>query len=139
MIGSFWNNLASDTPIIISSADTLAHLTSIEVQSVYNQGELIGILIDLINKVINPGAGKKITVFYAFSNKKNRTAAQLFYAGASQDLTLDDLAPGNVRGYSLPINYQGGHYLYIWFTADTFTNGTAQLEVDMTVLAKTMK
>lgn len=138
MIGNFWNNIGNGTQILIASGDTLAHLQVIDLQTVYNRGELVGLAIDLLTKVASPGSGKKVTVFYAFSTKGNRTAAELYYAAASQDLTLDSGGAGTSRGYTLPINYQAGRYLYFWFTADAFTDPTAQLEADITALAKTM-
>jgi hypothetical protein len=137
MISTFWNNVARGQQLLILSGDTLAKQQVINLKDVRNRGELVGILLETMNKVASPGSAKTLTVFYAFSNKENRTPEQLTPAAGSQVLNLEDAAAGTIRSYSLPINYQGGDYLHIWFTASTFTTPTAQLELDLSVLAKT--
>lgn len=139
MIGTFWNNIARNEQILISSGDTLAKHLVIDLRTVYNRGELVGILLETLTKVATPGASKTLTVYYAFSNKDNRSPTELSLAAASQELNLADAAAGTIRSYSIyPLVYQGGQYLHIWFTASTFATPTAQLELDLSVLARTM-
>lgn len=137
MISTFWNNVARSEQLLISSGDTLAKHQAINLKNVRNRGELVGILLETMNKVATPGSSKTLTVYYAFSNKENRTPTELATGAASQALDLADAAAGTIRSYSLPISYQGGDYLHIWFTASTFSTPTAQLELDLSVLAKT--
>lgn len=137
MISTLWNNIARGEQLLISSGDTLAKHQVINLKDVRNRGELVGILLETLTKVATPGSSKTLTVFYAFSNKANRTPAELYYAQASQALDLADAAAGTIRSYSLPIAYQGGDYLHIWFTASTFAGPTVQIELDLSVLAKT--
>lgn len=138
MIGNLWNNIAQGTRILIASADSGAHLQCVDTRIVYNRGELIGMILGLLTKVANPGTGKTATLNYAFSNKTGRTVAELQYSKAQQVLTLADAVAGTYREYAVQFLYQGGQYLYFWFDADAFTDPTAQLEVDATILAKTM-
>lgn len=140
MIGTLWNNLAPavNQQILISSADALAKLQVIDTQIVYNRGEMVGIQLGITNKILTPGSGKNLRVYYAFSTRQFNTVAQMATAASFFDCALTDAADGNLQVYSLPLNYQGARYLYIWFTADTFTNPTAQLELDLSVMAKNM-
>lgn len=140
MIGTLWNNLADavSRQILISSADTLANKQVIDCQIVYNRGEMVGIQLAVTNKVLTPGAGKNLRVYYAFSNYQYRTVAQMLTASTYYDCPLTDAADGNVQEYALPINYQGARYLYVWFTAEAFTNPTAKLELELAVQAKNM-
>ena len=140
MIGTFWNNIRTPVPgvqIILGSGQTQVKQQTIDLQTVYNRGELVGILIETLNKIAAPGASKDLTVYYAFSNNENRVPDELATAAASQACTLANVA-GARRTYSLPISYQGGRYLHIWFTTVAFTDVSAQVELDVSVLAKTM-
>ncbi len=142
MISSFWTNIAPPedaTQILIASNQTQVNHQVIDLNTVFNRGELVGLLIETLTKVIAPGAADLgISVFYAFSMRSDRTPAQLATGAAEYEMTLDAGGVGTLRSYSLPIVYQGGQFLHIWFTSDTFTNGTSQQEVVINVLAKTM-
>lgn len=139
MISTFWNNLSQSpgVQILIGSNQSQVQQQTIDLNSVYNRGELVGLLLEVLTKVAAPGASKNLTVYYAFSNFQNRVPTELATAAANQACELANSA--NVRRtYSLPIVYQGGRYLHIWFTTDAFTDPTAQVELDLSVLAKTM-
>ena len=140
MISTFWNNVARNEQLLISSGDTDAKHQVINLKNVRNRGELVGILLETMNKVATPGASKTLTLYYAFSNKENRVPAEFDSTNgyASVALNLPNAAAETIMSYSLPINYQGGDYLHIWFTASTFATPTAQLELDLSVLAKTL-
>jgi hypothetical protein len=141
MISILWNNISTPKPgvqILIGSNQVQVKQQTIDLNTVFNRGELVGILIETINKVASPGAAKNITTFYAFSNYENRVPAELATAAGSQVMELPNSAAGTRRTYSLPIVYQGGRYLHIWFTSDTFTDASAQAEIDLSVMAKTM-
>ncbi len=142
MISSFWTNIAPPedaAQILIASAQTQVKQQVIDLNKVFNRGELVGILIETLTKVAAPGAADlAISVFYAFSMRSDRTPAQLATAAAEYEMLLDAGGVGTLRSYSLPIVYQGARYLHIWFTSDTFTNGTSQQELVINVLAKTM-
>lgn len=137
MISSFWNNIANGTQILVGSGESAAHLQRIDLNSVYNRGELVGLLLETVTKVANPGAGHTLSVFYAFSDSPNRIPEQ-FPTPGQLDCAVANAGVGTVRSYGQPIVYQGGRYLYIWFTASTFGDTSAKLELDLRVLAKTM-
>ena len=137
MISTLWNNIAANEQILIGSNQSLVKHRAINLKTVRNRGELVGILLEITTKVASPGSSQTLDVYYAFSNKENRTPAELYYAQANQQLELADVAAGTIRAYSLPINYQGGDYLHIWFTSSAFGDASAQLELDLSVLAKT--
>lgn len=137
MISTFWNNIAQGTQILIGSNQTQVKQQTIDLNTVYNRGELVGILLEVLTKVAAPGSPKNLTVYYAFSNYENRVPAELDTAAANQACVLAN-SSGVRRTYSLPVSYQGGRYLHIWFTTDSFTNASAQVELDLSVLAKTM-
>ncbi len=144
MISSFWNNIHTpnnDTglgaQILISASQTQVNQQTVDLNTVQNRGELVGLLIESLTKVAAPGSSQVISVFYAFTNKPGRTPAQLATAAAQYDMPLDTGAAGTLRTYNLPIVYQGGRYLSFWFTSTAFTGGSQQ-ELDVTVLAKTM-
>ncbi len=141
MISAFWNNIRTPSPgvqILIGSNQVQVKQQAIDLNTVFNRGELVGILIETVNKVAAPGVSKNVNVFYAFSNYENRVPAELATAAAEYAMALANSGAGTRRTYSLPIIYQGGRYLHIWFTSDTFTDGSAQVEIDLSVLAKTM-
>lgn len=140
MIGTLWSNLSRliNRKIVVGSNQSLVEQITVDLQTVLNRGELVGIFLETLNKVAAPGAAKDLTVYYAFSQYANRVPAELATAAASQACTLDNSATAR-RDYSLPINYQGGRYLHIWFSAPAFTDPTAQVELDVQVLAKTME
>lgn len=142
MIGTIWSNIHTPKPgvqILIGSAETQVDQQVIDLNTVFNRGELTGLLIELVTKVAAPGTDKNLTVFYAFSDYADRTPEQLATAaGDGYVMALDAGGVGTRRTYAAPIIYQGGRYLHIWFTADTFTDVTSQQEVDLRVLAKTM-
>lgn len=137
MIGTLWNNIAQRIQILINSGDQSSQHQAVEASTVYNRGELVGILLETLTKNAAPGSAKNLRVYYAFANRDNISPAELLTAAAYQDCALDTGGDGTRRVYALPINYQGGHWLHIWFTADTFTNASCQLELSLTVLAKT--
>jgi hypothetical protein len=141
MIGTIWSNIHTPKPgvqILVGSAETQVDQQVIDLNTVFNRGELVGLLIELVTKVAAPGTDKNLTVFYAFSDYADRTPAQLATAaGDGYPMPLDTGGVNTRRSYSAPIIYQGGRYLHIWFTADTFDGGSQQ-EVDLRVLAKTM-
>ncbi len=110
----------------------------IDLNTVFNRGELVGLLIETVTKVAAPGTAQVISVFYAFANRTDRTPAQLATAAAQYDLALDTGGVDTRCVYNLPIVYQGGRYLHVWFTSTAFTDPTSQQEIDLTVLAKTM-
>lgn len=141
MISTLWNNLFTPKPgvqILIGSGQTQVKQQTIDLNTVFNRGELVGLLIESVTKVAAPGTAKTVSVFYAFSNYENRVPAELATAAASYDMTLDTGGENTRRTYSLPIVYQGGRYLHIWFTSVAFTDPTSQQEIDLSVLAKTM-
>lgn len=138
MISTYWNNLQKKVQILIGSNQSLVKQQTIDLNTVYNRGELVGILLETVNKVAAPGVSKDLTVYYAFSNYENRTPAELATAAASQACTLPNSAAETRRTYGLPISYQGGRYLHIWFSTAAFTDASAQVELDLSVLAKTM-
>ncbi len=138
MISSFWNNIAQGVQILISSGDTSAKHQAINLRDVLNRGDLVGIILETITKTAAPGSSKNLRVYYAFSMYENRSPTELATGAAYQDCALDTGGAGTRRSYSLPINYMGGDWLHIWFTADTFSAPTSQLELDLTVLAKTL-
>src|SRR5262245_58429529 len=132
MISSFWNNIAQSDPMIVTSGMTDGLHRAIHLRNVLNRGDLQGLIIETLTKVAAPGASKNLRVYYAFSMKENRDPAQLLTAATYQDLALDSGGVGTRRSYSLPINYMGGDYLHIWFTADAFSPITSQQELDVT-------
>ncbi len=139
MISTLWNNLRTPSPgvqILIGSGQTQVKQQTINLKNVRNRGDLAGLLIESLTKVSAPGSSKTISVFYAFSNNANRVPAELATAAAQFDMALDTGGAGTIRVYSLPISYQGGDYLHIWFTSVAFTDPTSQQEIDLTVLAK---
>lgn len=140
MIGTLWSNLSRpiNRKIVVGSNQSLVEQITVDLQTVLNRGELVGIFLETLNKVAAPGAAKDLTVYYAFSQYGNRVPAELATAAASFAATLDNSAAAR-RDYSLPINYQGGRYLHIWFSTPAFTDPTAQVELDVQVLAKTME
>lgn len=141
MIGTLWNNIHTPKPgvqILIGSDESQVEQQVIDLNSVFNRGELVGILIETVTKVAAPGTDMGVTVFYAFSNYSDRTPAQLATAAAEFEMLLDTGGVGTRRTYSLPIVYQGGRYMHIWFTSDAFTDPTSQQEIDLSVMAKTM-
>lgn len=138
MIDTFWSNLNEGVQILLGSNQVLVKQQTIDLRKVLNRGELVGILLETINKISTPGGAYDLTVYYAFSNYANRVPDELATAAAYQACTIPNAAVGTRRTYSLPISYQGGHYLHIWFTMPVLTTTTAQLELDLRVLAKTM-
>ncbi len=140
MIDTFWTNQNPGTglapiPLTIGDAAATKVLQQvIDMATIYNRGELTGIEVEVLTGVVAPGATKNLTVSYAFGTKANRSPAQMATAAANQVCVLPNAA-SSIAVYSLPINYQGARYLYVWFDQDA-TNAGSLVTLSLAVTAK---
>lgn len=105
------------------TSETKVGLQRIDLQNTSGlgvRGDSVAIEVEVTNSATAIGAGRTLTVYYAFATGPDRgdsapyTATQISTATSNQVCSLVTTG-NNVSVFSLPVVYQGGRYLYVYF------------------------
>lgn len=133
MLRLFYKNPTKQLVTTVT-AETGIFLQQIDMESVYNLGDLAAPELEILTGSVAPGAGLNLNLNYAFSSVPNRTVAQLTPAAGTLACAIP--STGNTsKTYTAPVVYQGARYLYLWYDHDALPAG-ATLELTQRVSAK---